>query len=409
MRSRLRASTLVVALATALAGCAKSDAVEFMMRGAPRAEVHPPSLAVPLPEGRLMLAGDLHCHVLPPDAPYHVSRELADTVELATRERLDFVMLTPHVPARFFANPAERRWVVRTQRELRARLAAIPRAEGAPLFVPGFEYTDHRYGHVGAGFAEVEETLAALEARGADLTAHPEAFFEDWVARGGLLVVNHPVQRPMPGAPVLALRYDMSFRALLGLPAPPEMRWIAEHAQGYETFNASISHLRDLLFFEDEARSTRAASHLLDVAARARGPARLPLAAVGGSDSHDHWLRATTWVLSRARRPEAIRDAIAEGRTCVGGPETCTLQARPAGDLGSPWRGIGDELPAGLDAIDVRAGGSGPTTLVVDGAVVGHVLPGDEVRLAVHPGRCTLLRAVQGASWSSHVRVGCAR
>lgn len=403
MRRALRAATL----ALALVGCTKNDAVDFLMRSAPRAEAPPTS---PTRVGdRLLLAGDLHCHVLPPDAPYHVSRELPATVELATRERLDFVVLTPHVPARFFADPAERRWVVRTQRELRARLAATRRPEGAPLFVPGFEYTDHRYGHVGGGFGDVEATLADLDRAGTDLEARPEAFFERWVARGGLLVVNHPVQLPMRDGPVLALRYDMSFRALLGLPAPPEMRWVAEHAQAYETFNASISFLRDLAFYGDEARSTRGASHLLDVAARARGAAGVPLAAAGGTDSHGHWLRATTWVLARARTEEAIRDAITEGRTCVGGPEACTLQARPAGDTAAPWRGVGEELPAGLEAIEVRAAGASPTALVVDGAVVRTILPTEEVRIAVRKDRCTLLRAVQGPSWSSHVRVGCAR
>ncbi len=50
-----------------------------------------------------ILAGDFHCHVSPPDWNQEANRDLAETVVLAKKEHLDFVVLTPHVRARFFS------------------------------------------------------------------------------------------------------------------------------------------------------------------------------------------------------------------------------------------------------------------------------------------------------------------
>lgn len=70
-----------------------------------------------------VLAGDLHTHVLPPDPAWHVSRGFDETATLAEREDLDFVVLTPHVPSRFFVDADDRAWVRAAQAELRARIA----------------------------------------------------------------------------------------------------------------------------------------------------------------------------------------------------------------------------------------------------------------------------------------------
>ena len=50
-----------------------------------------------------ILAGDFHCHVSPPERDQEANRDLAETVVLARQEHLDFVVLTPHVRARFFS------------------------------------------------------------------------------------------------------------------------------------------------------------------------------------------------------------------------------------------------------------------------------------------------------------------
>jgi len=60
------------------------------------------------PQRYELLAGDMHCHVSPPDRPPHVTRGIEETVALAHDENLDFVVLTPHVRAPFFMSPSRR-------------------------------------------------------------------------------------------------------------------------------------------------------------------------------------------------------------------------------------------------------------------------------------------------------------
>jgi hypothetical protein len=136
-------------------GCTKAELLDFAMHTAPRAAPGPKRVGE-----YEMLAGDLHTHVLPPDAPWHVTRDLPSTARLAKAEGLDFVVLTPHVSGLFYMVPDERDWVRRTQADLRVRLAAL--AEKDVLFVPGMEYTDGRYGHVGLAFADVADVLAEV-------------------------------------------------------------------------------------------------------------------------------------------------------------------------------------------------------------------------------------------------------
>lgn len=78
-------------------------ATDLVMAAAPR----PPrgwraDLAVPAPY--TILAGDLHCHIRPPDWAEHVARGLPETIDLARAEGLDFVSLIPHTFTGFFAD-----------------------------------------------------------------------------------------------------------------------------------------------------------------------------------------------------------------------------------------------------------------------------------------------------------------
>src|SRR3954468_5618283 len=61
------------------------------------------------PEPYQLLSGDFHCHVSPPDWNQEANRNRAGTVTLAKEEHLDFVVLTPHVGARFFLDEDARR------------------------------------------------------------------------------------------------------------------------------------------------------------------------------------------------------------------------------------------------------------------------------------------------------------
>lgn len=394
----MRAAALTLALlALTATGCTKSRLIDIAMSGGPR-EASPGGMRV---GNRTVLAGDMHCHVLPPDAGYHVSRELADTLALARDESLDFVVLTPHVPARFFMNDEMRGWVLETQAQIRARVAQL---HPSTIIIPGFEYTDYRYGHVGAAFADPREVLGALST--SDARESPARFFEMWVAHGGVLTINHPVNRALPTAPFSELRADLSWRAFRGLPVPPEIAWVTSHAQSIETYNSTVSELRDLYVVGEEDRSLREASHLADHIARTQ---HRRYAAVGGSDSHGQWLRATTFVLAKERSQEGIREAVEGARTCVRGPEACTLEVRLAGnDLA--WLGVGEsilaESHAPFIAFEARARG-GDTTFIVNGSIVGRGASEEVVPIVVPANRCSIIRAVVARSWSSGIYVNC--
>jgi len=388
-----RALGVLSALALALGGlgCSKGQLIDVTMSGSSHASSH---RGLQVGE-RMILAGDLHCHVLPPDAPYHVSRELPEVLSLAQEESLDFVVLTPHVPARFFMDDELRGWVLRTQQTLRTR---IERLKPSLVVIPGFEYTDHHYGHVGLAFADPSEVLAGLTAEGA--RENPERFFELWVARGGILTINHPVNRPLPRSPFHELAYDLSWRGFSKGAVPPEVAWITDHAQTVETFNTTVTELRDLFVVGEEDRSLREAAHLADRIARTQ---HRRFAAVGGSDSHGHWLRATTFVLATERSTEGIRQALAAARTCVRGPEACTLEVRPRGGA---WLGVGDSITTPTATFEGRASGD-DVTFLVNGAIVATARSGEVVSFPVPAGRCSIVRAIVGRSWSSGIYANC--
>lgn len=109
-------------------------------------------------------------------------------------------------------------------REGRAHLreALAGRPAGDTLFLLGMEYTDHRYGHVSASLADVEAVLDELPIEEAHL--HPERYFERFVARGGLLVVDHPLVTPLDSIVRIA-RADLSWRPFTSSgPFPPRSR-----------------------------------------------------------------------------------------------------------------------------------------------------------------------------------------
>ncbi len=104
----------------------------------------------------------------------------------------------------------------------------------------------------------------------------------------------------------------------------------------------------------------RQASNLVDRLSREEGRTRAP---VGGSDSHGDWLRPTTWVLAKEKSVDAIRDAVASGRTCARAPEPCTLEARGDGD----WVTVGGAIVSRDELLRLVWGYSNtPTTRTVD-------------------------------------------
>ncbi|MBX3230780.1 MAG: CehA/McbA family metallohydrolase [Labilithrix sp.] len=384
---------LVVALASCLAltGCSKFQVVDFAMSSARR-----------LPRERRavgpyqVLAGDMHCHVRPPDAAYHVSRELTDTYRLALEEGLDFVVLTPHVPSRFFLDPEQREWVRATQQVLGAKIAQLSQPTG-PLLLPGMEYTDYRYGHLGLSFGDVDAVLDEVPL--ASLERRPELFFEAWQAKGGLATINHPFLEPLPRAPIAELHYDLTWRGFSSAPVPSEIAWLTRHANAIETWNESIGHVRDRWFAGDPDWELRQATHLVQRLARAEQRRVTP---VGGSDSHGGWLRPTTWVLATERTPAAIRAGLVAGRTCVRSPDACTLEVRGAGGA---FHAAGAAITSARGAVEARSHG-GEATYFVNGAVAATAEDGATTRLSV-PGTCALVHVRVNDGVSAPVYVDC--
>src|SRR5207244_906085 len=122
---------------------------------------------------------------------------------------------------------------------------------------------------------------------------------------------------------------------------------------------------------------------------------------VGGSDSHSHHLRATTFVLAESRSEEGIRQAILAGRVCVRSPEACSLEVRPSGGA---WSGLGASVQGA--ALEARAQGD-DIAILVDGKTVREPDSGEVVRLGVDPGKCSVIRARVGEGYSAPIYANC--
>ncbi len=375
-------------LGCALVGlaCSRHDLVDYAMTSAHRPSASP----LVLPGGALVLAGDLHCHVAPPDDPTDVTRGLERTIELARREKLDFVVFTPHVGARFYLDAEARGLVADGQRALVKAIAAAD--AGGLVMIPGFEYTDHQYGHVGASFADLDAVLADVPVPEAKVD--PARFFERWVARGGLLSIHHPFVTPLPGSSFAMAKVDLSWRPFTQKgPFPPEIEAVTRLAHGLEVFNLTATHLRDRYLLGDGEASLRASFAGLDGEVRRQ---RRRLAAFGGTDSHEDHLRASTFVVAAARTRLAIHQGLELGRTCVRDPHACSFTIT-ASD-GRVAR-VGDALE-GVSAVSVSIDGD-DAEVFVD----GKARP--KAGVIDVPSTCTVLRARAGKGWSSPVYVNC--
>lgn len=371
----------VVAL-LALTGCLqdlKHGAVDLVMRSAHR----PPRTRARLTKGDTTLklfAGDFHCHVAPPDRPPHVVRGLDETIRLARAEGLDFVVLTPHVRAGSFDSEA-------TRRAMLAAADALPDPDDGPLFLLGFEYTDFTYGHAGVAFGDLDRAFAAAPIGAED----PTAFLSAYLGSGGIAVINHPLLVPL-SSPISVATWDLSWRPLFDPgPFPAEIRFLDAHAQGFEAFNLAIAELRDRFLLADRLSSIRAVLEVFDRRIRDEGRRLTP---VGGSDTHGHHLRATTFVLARDRTPEAIAEGVRRGRTCIRSPEACELMVRPEG---GPWHIVGDA--AFGERFEIRAPPG--ATVLIDGAPVSGN------RFVLPTRACAVLRAEIGRGYSAPIYLNC--
>lgn len=368
-------------------------AVDTVMATAPR----PPrrwrdELRAPSPY--VLLAGDLHCHIRPPDWADHVARGLPETLALARAEGLDFVSLVPHTFTDFPSDAKQRSDVTRSLAELRASVEALHADD--VIFDLGVEYVDPT-GHVGMVFGDVPAALAAVPQEVA--AARPAAFFDAFADAGGTLVIHHPVLTPIhAGLPLASL--DISWQPFTGRPPfRPEIAAVDARAQHVEALNLFVSAARDRVALRDAERSTRAVLARLDQEILRRGRRLTPVA---GTDSHSFHLRPVLFVLAEERSHAAVRDALRAGRTCVGAPAACTLEARPAG--GDGFLPVGAAFTA--SRVEVRLGGQ-VNTVLRDGEPVASPARGEVVSVDVPADRCAVLRAMADGGYSAPIYVNC--
>lgn len=391
------------------AGSAEHGAVDLAMTSAYRpahaygyGSLSAPAAGAATPRYHL-LGGDLHCHVLPPDDGTHVSRSLHDTVALARREGLDFVVLTPHVASRFQEDEDARRAVVHDQRALRDAIS--DEALGGLMVVPGFEYTDHQLGHAGVAFADLERVLESVSVQ--DAQKNPGLFFERWVEKGGLLVVNHPLVTALPAGPSIA-RADLSWRPLTapaagGAGLRGDIDAIDRLASGFEVYNLTATHLRDRYLQGDTDKTLLAGLGRLDQEIPLRNRRMTP---IGGTDSHSYHLRPTTYVLAETRSIEGVRAAVVAGRTCVRAPEACSLEARVPEPGAEVWTPLGSNLVVTRGEVELRAAGH-DIQIYRDGVVVATPASGETVRVPVPASKCSVLRARVGMGFSAPIYANC--
>jgi hypothetical protein len=381
---------------SALGGCShvKNSAVDAVVASSYRPPVIP-TTAVPKPALQL-LAGDLHCHISPPDFPPHVVRGVEETIKLANQEGLDFVVLTPHVWARFFQTEELRQRTLNGEAFLHQELARFPK--GRTKFIVGMEYTDGEYGHISVSFGDLPKVLAGLSLE--DSVAHPERFFERYVETGGMLVVNHPFTTPTNFFFSIT-KEDLSWRPFTGTgPFPAEIQAVSRLVHGFEAFNVTNTELRDRFLKLDRELSIRKTLEQMD---REILSNHRPLFAAGGSDSHGHTLRATTFVLSKANTVPAIREAFAKGRVCIRSPQACSLQVRIPNQ--KEWQILGSSIP-NAEAVEVRAQGN-RVTLFNNGVSLGRADAGKIVTVPIPHKQCSVIRAKVDGGYSSAIYVNC--
>ncbi len=339
-----------------------------------------------------ILAGDMHCHVFPWDPRHHAARDLDATVRLARSEGLDFVVVTPHFWWVHWPEP----WVAEHYRALHRDLHATLAARSSPelVLIPGIEYTDDTGGHTGLAFGDVDASLAAFERQ-----RDPSDFFRTYVATGGLVTIHHPFLTPLRTR--LPQAGDISWRPFTApdQAVAPAITTLDGLATQVETFNLGVSELRDRFSLDDHDASLRRAFAQIDREVPRR---RRRMTATGGTDSHGSYLRPTVFVLAERRDRRAIREALMAGRTCVRSRAGCTFEA--SADSRS-WGPPGSALE-GVTEVYVRARGE-RIEVLRDGVAVAHPRDGEAARVAVTPGRCTVLRATVDAGWSGAVYANC--
>ncbi|HEU0032342.1 MAG TPA: CehA/McbA family metallohydrolase [Kofleriaceae bacterium] len=270
--------------------------------------------ARPTVDDRRWLVGDVHMHVSPPDDPADVRMSVTQIADAARRASLDFLVLTPHLwPARR-GDDFDRAW---------RAMAKQARSERSLVMIPGVEWS------TGLGHFTVA---------GVDVTQLGPVFLSAAHAAGALISVNHPFAVPtrLPG--IHASHYDMSYRAWTRAADPAKPETDPALIDSVEVWNVPLG-LANVISRPGgqtgEERAWLAADRTVHEQHRR-------IAAVGGTDNHQLFVAATTWVLAREATEAGVIEALRAGATCVGGLEAGTLRVHGDADPVDAWARVGD-------------------------------------------------------------------
>jgi hypothetical protein len=292
--------------------------------------------------------GDPHVHVSPPDSPPHVKARLRETLAMARRRGLDWLILTPH-----YWGTQEADVLVYLDPE--AFLEDEPRVEVLPSRDP-------------------------LVCLGLEVTRR---------AHGAFVTANHPFVRTLR-VPILGLRLGRD----LGWDQP------LDHADLVDALEA-YNYLWDLgERFVLLGRDERSLARTFAAADRAVVERRRRIVVTGTSDNHSDYLISTTWVFApRPLTREGLEAGLRAGRVCVVNDEPSTFRARS--DREPAWRGIGERLEAARE-VELRWRGRGE--LIVDGVSMGVRRGGYRHRLE-EPGGFHAYRLVARGGYSNYIFV----
>lgn len=362
-----------------------------------------PAPARPAPR---WIVGDLHVHVSPPDEDGHSKLTVASAIERAAAAKLDFVVLTPHGSDRSFPGAKAGdppRWGQEVLADLAREALAARKAAGAReeiLVIPGWEFTRREPGHLGMSFFAMDDVAKAEGDRKAEIA----------IAKGALVVVNHPFFRPVRMAP----EYERLVRGLSGEFAG-DWRWLPFHGRGDDplAWNAiEVWHERSVLVQKLHAGAaadypqTQMARDAISQWDRSVRDGRRRIAGVGGSDCHGRLPYAispqrNTAALVDAFDAESLRKALVGGRVTFGRDG-----GLDAGDLVATSDVPGERAVVGGSVRaqrEVRLAWSGEATLVEDGVVVG-AFTGGAVRKLEPAGAFRSWRIEKpGDAYSNHV------
>jgi hypothetical protein len=340
--------------------------------------------AAPPAPGARWLVGDLHVHVSPPDEPGHSSLTVAAAIEAARKASLDFIVLTPHDADRTFPDPRGGAAAAVTGQELAAALASeelrrTPAAGDGPprplIVVSGWEFTRESPGHLGVSFVRVRDLAGARD----------DAKAAAAIAKGALVVVNHPFFRPVESdLPLMKLlKGDRRWRPFCG-EAKDDLAW-----NGIEVW-----HERSVLVEKLHTKlaqkfpATQMVTDSLRAWDEATKRGRRRIVGVGGSDCHGKAPYAILPMPMLSVRVEsADEDGLRKGLLAAhvtfgrdGGPAARDFAA--TSDVAGERASTGDSLRA---KTEVRLTWSGKATLVEDGVRAGE-FDGGAVRKVDPPG-----------------------